>query len=312
MSKFSYLATPSKTIEVLEEFGLSTRKSLGQNFLVNDAIIGKILELSEVSCEDVVLEVGPGIGTLTCAMLESGARVVSVERDIRLYDVLPITLGFWAENFSLIKKDALDVVHSDLQCFSNGTQPVLPNKFVANLPYAVAATLILKYFEEFEFLKSATVMVQHEVAQRISAKVGSKNYGAYSVKLSMYAQCSGSFLVGPNNFMPAPHVDSEVIRLDRAPAVKCDGVALSPEELKSVCVVADAAFASRRKTILNSMKSYFSSRADLNSLTSEEVGELLNISNIDPKRRGETLTKSEFIALGVNYHQIVQGKQPII
>lgn len=307
MSNYSYLATPSKTIEVLSNFGLSTKKSLGQNFLVNDAIIGKILELSQVSSGDVVLEVGPGIGTLTCAMLDAGARVISVERDTRLYDVLPETLNPWITCFSLVKKDALDVTCDDICFFSEGNKRNLPNKFVANLPYAVAATLVLKYFQEFDFLKSATVMVQREVAQRISAKVGSKNYGAYSAKLAMYAQCSNSFLVGPNNFMPAPHVDSEVIRLDRVVSVKDNNDVLSTEELKSICTVADAAFASRRKTILNSFKAYFSSSANAKAFGAQEIQVLLSDANIDSKRRGETLSKEEFITLGLRYHEMINS-----
>jgi 16S rRNA (adenine1518-N6/adenine1519-N6)-dimethyltransferase len=177
--RLSPLSTPSATRAVLEAHGLATKKSLGQNFLVNDAILQKIVDLAELGPDDDVLEVGPGIGTLTIALLKTSGRVVSVERDTDLPAVLAETCAPWVDRFTLLNKDALDLSADDL--------PFAPNKLVANLPYAVAATVVLDVFERFASVESATVMVQAEVADRMAAQPGTKNYGAYTVKLRMFA-----------------------------------------------------------------------------------------------------------------------------
>ena len=339
----SPLATPAATRDVLEEHGLSTKHALGQNFLVNDAILQKIVELAQLDASDDVLEVGPGIGTLTIALLKCAGRVVSVERDADLPAVLEDTLEPWADRFALISKDALELteeeVHlalakcavsnegegrasrSDSPRFAaelraehtphaqagleahgvDGGARVFPNKFVANLPYAVAATLVLDFFQKFSQLESATVMVQKEVADRMCAEPGSKNYGAYTVKLRLYAEPAGRFLVSPNNFFPPPHVDSSVLRLDRRPVYDADGAPLDDALLRATCVMADAAFASRRKTISNSFKTYFASRGNAGKAFIGCIPDLLDECGIDAKRRGETLSLDEFIALGKAY-----------
>ena len=336
----SPLATPAATRDVLEEHGLSTKHALGQNFLVNDAILQKIVELARLDTSDDVLEVGPGIGTLTIALLKCAGRVVSVERDADLPAVLEDTLEPWADRFALISKDALELTEeevclalakcaipsegegrasrSDSPRFAaelraehtphaqagleahgvDGGARVFPNKFVANLPYAVAATLVLDFFQKFSQLESATVMVQKEVADRMCAEPGSKNYGAYTVKLRLYAEPAGRFLVSPNNFFPPPHVDSSVLRLDRRPVYDADGAPLDDALLRATCVMADAAFASRRKTISNSFKTYFASRGNAGKAFIGCIPDLLDECGIDAKRRGETLSLDEFIALG--------------
>lgn len=308
----SPLATPAATRDVLEEHGLSTKHALGQNFLVNDAILQKIVELAQLDASDDVLEVGPGIGTLTIALLKCAGRVVSVERDADLPAVLEDTLEPWAERFALISKDALELteeeVHLALAKYAprplgsgNSTRRSFSNKFVANLPYAVAATLVLDFFQKFSQLESATVMVQKEVADRMCAEPGSKNYGAYTVKLRLYAEPAGRFLVSPNNFFPPPHVDSSVLRLDRRPVFDADGEPLDDALLKATCAMADAAFASRRKTISNSFKTYFASRGNAGKAFIGCIPDLLDECGIDAKRRGETLSLDEFIALGKAY-----------
>ena len=309
----SPLASPAVTHDVLEFHGLSTKHSLGQNFLVNDAILQKIVDLAELREQDDVLEVGPGIGTLTIALLKRAGRVVSVERDRDLPKVLADTLEPWADRFALISKDALDLTEDDVRRALAGcgvaprgegqvdSSRAFPNKFVANLPYAVAATLVLDFFERFEWLESATVMVQKEVADRMCAEVGTKNYGAYTVKLRLHAEACGRFLVSPNNFFPPPHVDSSVIRLNRRPVFDAEGNELSPELLKAACAMADAAFASRRKTIANSFKMYFASRGNEGKAFIGGIPRLLDAAGIDARRRGETLTLDEFIALGAAY-----------
>ena len=288
----SPLATPRATRRVLEAFGLGTKHALGQNFLVSDVIIKKIIQLAGIAPDDCVLEVGPGIGTLTIPLLKHAGAVISVERDKDLPAVLAQTCSQWADHFTLLNKDALDLQLSDF-----GGQ--VPTRFVANLPYAVAATLILDYFERFESISSATVMVQKEVADRIMAQPGSKDYGAYTVKLGLHAQPAGRFAVGAGNFFPPPRVESAVVRLDRVTPCDGEGNALSPELVELACRMADAAFATRRKTIANSFKTYLAgAQAPIANLAGR-TGELFERAGIDPRRRGETLTQQEFIALGL-------------
>ena len=283
----------SATRAVLERHGLSAKYALGQNFLVSDGILRKIIDLAEVGAQDRVLEVGPGVGTLTIPLLKHAQHVASVEVDADLPAVLAETLAPWADRFTLIRKDALDLSPADV--------PFAPDKLVSNLPYAVAATVVLDFFEKFGSLESATIMVQKEVADRMSATPGNKNYGAYTVKLSLYAEPAGRFPVGPGNFFPPPHVDSAVLRLNRR--VPCDeaGAPLSPELVRATCTMADAAFASRRKTIANSCKAYFASWGKTGEAASACVGDMLAAAGVDPKRRGETLAQQEFIRLGKAY-----------
>lgn len=295
MTVFSPLASVSATRDVLARHGLATKKSLGQNFLVNDAAIGNICKLSEVSETDTVLEVGPGIGTLTVALLPRAAHVLSVERDAALPAVLAETCDDF-QNFTLLSKDALQLTEDDLrQAFGADAvaSHAAPNKFIANLPYAVAATLVLDYFQRFESIQSATVMVQSEVADRMAAKVGTKDYAAYSVKLQLIVQPTGRFQVSPGNFFPSPHVDSAVIRLDR----RSDS-GLCAREISDACTAAEAAFFMRRKTIANSMKGYFSGRGDAGKQTAAQVPAALEACGIDARRRGETLELAEFVELG--------------
>ena len=362
--RLSPLSTPSATRAVLEAHGIGTKYTLGQNFLVNDDVLKKIVALAEVGENDRILEVGPGIGTLTIALLKHAAGVVAIERDPDLPAVLADTLHPWREKFALIEKDALDVTRDDIvsvastmvepggdagcldrassaanetaqwavsqseDCLSESRyrvavpqeelQPSLPSKLVANLPYAVAATVVLDYFENFPFLDSATIMVQKEVADRMGAAVGTKNYGAYTVKLGLYAEPVGRFAVGPGNFFPPPRVDSAVIRLNRRVPLMADGAPASPEVIAAAALMADAAFTNRRKTIANSCKTYFSGRGPLSlgiagssaregapnialpdgAAIAERLPAIFDAAAIDPRRRGETLTQQEFLALG--------------
>ncbi len=302
--RLSPLASVSATRAVLESHGLATKHALGQNFLINDDILKKIVALAELEQGDFVLEVGPGIGTLSIALLKNASHLVSVERDNDLPAVLDETLAQWSDQFFLVSKDALDLTTDDLlQAASDlrAEEGKLPNKFVANLPYAVAATLVLDYFQRFDHIDSATVMVQKEVADRMSATPGNKNYGAYTVKLGMYAEPAGRFAVGPGNFFPPPHVDSAVLRLNRRRPLDDAGEALDAEAIRATCIMADAAFASRRKTLANSCKTYFTGRGDSGKETAEKLPAIFEAAGIDPKRRGETLDQAEFIRLGKAY-----------
>lgn len=300
--RLSSLAAVGATREVLQAHRLATKHALGQNFLVNDDVIKKIADLAGLVPGDFVLEVGPGIGTLTEALLKCSGHVISIERDRDLPAVLEGTLAEWADRFALIQKDALDLQETDLDaaCSQLGlSADERPNKFVSNLPYAVAATIILDFFERFSFVDSATVMVQREVGERIMATPGTKNYGAYTVKLSLFAKPVDKFLVSPGNFFPPPHVESMVVRLDRHQVVDADGSALSPEQRAAACVMADASFTNRRKTIANSCKAYFASRGD--GVAAKALPQMFAACGIEPSRRGETLSQAEFVALGKAY-----------
>ena len=293
MPAASPLASLSATRRVLEAHGLAAKHALGQNFLVNDGVVAKILALSEAGEGDTVLEVGPGIGTLTCALLPRVAHVVAVERDAELVPVLGETTAPWAERLTLLNRDAIGLSPADLHSV---WPDALPNKFIANLPYVVATALVLDYFRDLPSLDSATVMVQREVAERMMAAPGTKDYGAYTVKLQLRAKPAGHFAVKPESFHPAPKVTSMVIRLNRCTPASRDGSPLSEEVLAAADTLADAAFAQRRKTLANSFRGYFAAREggqDLLALALHAASR----AGIDTSRRGETLGLSEFVAL---------------
>lgn len=315
MTKLSPYTSVSQTRAVLQAHGLATKHSLGQNFLINDGIVQKIIDLAQVEATDDILEIGPGIGTLSVALLQRAHSVIAIECDPDLPVVLAQTTLPWVNTFALIQNDALKVSANDItRAFTMfdaasvgepaNKQPIsrtFPNKLVANLPYAIAATVVLDYFERFESLESMTVMVQHEVADRMMAQTGTKDYGAFTVKLSLYATPARRFAVTPGNFFPPPRVQSAVLRLNRVTACDAQGNALSPEDVRAACIMADAAFATRRKTIANSCKTYFTSRGEKGCALAEKLSDVFQQAGIDARRRGETLSREEFIALGRAY-----------
>lgn len=284
-------ASVAETRKVLDAYGLNTKKSFGQHFLINDGIVGKICDTAEIDKSDQVIEIGPGIGTLTYALLKNAASVVAVERDVDMLKILEKTCSDYEKSFTLINKDALKVTPSDLL-------GVVPNKLVANLPYAVAATLVLDFLQKFESLQSATVMVQSEVADRMCAKLGTKDYGAYTIKLSLYARPTARFNVGPQNFFPPPRVDSAVIRLDRHDLILEDGTPITQEIRHATCIMAEAAFANRRKTILNSCKTYFATKGVEGEKAIALLPEVLSAVGVNARIRGEELSSEDFLNLG--------------
>lgn len=296
----SWLANQRATKETLERFGLATKYRLGQNFLVQDHVIEKIVQLAEVQSTDVVVEVGPGLGTLTVALLDNACAVCSLEADSELEQVLAETCKEpHPDSFVLVMGDALAITPQKL-AEAYGTLPAvtqsaapsapMPTKFVSNLPYQVAATLILKFFQELPSLERAVVMVQAEVADRIAAKPSTKAYGAYTAKLSLFAQVTGRFEVGPGNFMPPPRVNSAVVRLDRTQARNpVTSKLLSEEELLHTMNVIDAAFAQRRKTIRNSMSA--------SGFDKDKLDQAFLATGIAPTVRAEVLTSQDFICL---------------
>ena len=296
----SWLANQRATKETLERFGLATKYRLGQNFLVQDHVIEKIVQLAEVQPTDVVVEVGPGLGTLTVALLDRARAVCSLEADSELEQVLAVTCKEpHPDSFALVMGDALAITPQKLAEAYNtlptvahdaATSAPMPTKFVSNLPYQVAATLILKFFQELPSLERAVVMVQAEVADRISAKPSTKAYGAYTAKLSLFAQVTGRFEVGPGNFMPPPRVSSAVVRLDRTQARNpVSSKLLSEEELLHTMRVIDAAFAQRRKTIRNSMSA--------SGFDKDKLDQAFLATGIAPTVRAEVLTSQDFICL---------------
>lgn len=296
----SWLANQRATKETLERFGLATKYRLGQNFLVQDHVIEKIVQLAEVQSTDVVVEVGPGLGTLTVALLDNACAVCSLEADSELEQVLAETCKEpHPDSFVLVMGDALAITpqkladaYSALPAVAHdaATSAPMPTKFVSNLPYQVAATLILKFFQELPSLERAVVMVQAEVADRIAAKPSTKAYGAYTAKLSLFAQVTGRFEVGPGNFMPPPRVNSAVVRLDRTQARNpVTSKLLSEEELLHTMSVIDAAFAQRRKTIRNSMSA--------SGFDKDKLDQAFLATGIAPTARAEVLTSQDFICL---------------
>lgn len=276
----SPLANPGATRALLETYGLATKHRLGQNFLIDNHVIEKIMDLAALRGSERVVEVGPGIGTLTLALLQDAARVVSVEADGELEPVLR-THALEHDNFAYIMGDALRVAPERIAEACGGA----PEMLVANLPYNVAATIILQFFQTMPDLRSAVVMVQKEVADRIAAHPGTKTYGGYTAKLGLYAGVTGRFEVPPRCFMPAPHVDSAVVRLDR------HEVPPAPEasDVDRICEVIDAAFAQRRKTIRNSMSASGFDKAALDAAFSA--------CGIAPTARAETLGVEDFVRL---------------
>lgn len=282
---YSYLANARETKAVLEQHGLAAKHRLGQNFLVDDGVIGRILELAELTPQDVVLEVGPGIGTLTVALLPRAGAVVAIEADSSLPAVLAETCAQDSERLAVVEGDALRVpsvrIAEALAGLGVAGIGAMPDKLVSNLPYQVAATVILRTFETMPGIQRAVVMVQREVADRICAAPGTREYGGYTAKLALLGRVTGRFEVGPQSFVPAPHVDSAVVRIER--------VAQPTEETTRAGQVIDAAFAQRRKTIRNSMKARGFEAGALDAAFAQ--------TGIAPTARAERLSPEEFLDL---------------
>lgn len=277
---FVSLATPSKTIEILEKFNIRLSKRLGQNFLVDQNVLGKIVKVADLKSTDVVLEVGPGIGTLTQELAKRASAVLAVEIDEKLLAVLGETLkGF--DNVKLVRLDALDLNLDDLP-----PDIPRPNKMVSNLPYNIASPLLIKFLVECPRIDEFVFMIQREVADRIIASPGCKDYGILTLKIQYHARPEIAFFVSRRAFLPSPEVDSAVMKLMRlpsSPAIGGDSVHLFQ--------VIEAAFGHRRKTVRNAL---------LTSDFGYEKGwveRALRIARIDPHRRGETLSLEEFARL---------------
>ena len=262
--------------ELAAALELKPSKSLGQNFVIDSNVCTKIVRTAAVGPTDIALEIGPGLGSLTLALLESAASVVAVEIDPRLAGQLPITVSSHfehPENLTVLNQDALTIQ----------ALPVNPTVLVANLPYNVSVPVLLHLLEKFESLRTGVVMVQAEVADRLAAKPGTKDYGIPSVKSAWWAEVKGAGSVSRSVFWPAPNVDSKLVSFTRRQTP-------GDEELRlKVFTIIDAAFAQRRKMLRSALSSLYGS--------SSAAEEILMRAKIDPTLRGEALEIAGFCAI---------------
>jgi len=262
--------------ELAAALDLKPSKSLGQNFVIDSNVCTKIVRTAAVGPTDIALEIGPGLGSLTLALLESAASVVAVEIDSRLAGQLPITVANHfehPENLTVLNQDALTIQ----------TLPVDPTVLVANLPYNVSVPVLLHLLERFGSLRTGVVMVQAEVADRLAAKPGTKDYGIPSVKAAWWAEVKGAGSVSRSVFWPAPNVDSKLVSFTRRQTP-------GDEVLRrKVFTIIDAAFAQRRKMLRSALSSLYGS--------SSAAEQILQRADIDPTLRGEALEISSFCAI---------------
>lgn len=269
----SVIASPEVVHYICKRFDIKMSKKLGQNFLIKRGIVDEIVHAAELTPGEPVLEVGPGIGTLTQGLAQSGADVTAIELDRRLLEVLDTTLASY-DNVRIIHGDVLKL---DVPSIMNHK----PFKVVANLPYYITTPIIMSLLESKLPIERFVVMVQKEVALRMVAKPGTKDYGALSVAVQYYTEPDIVLDVPPKSFLPAPAVTSSVIR-----CVLRDKPPVDVIDEKLFFRVVKAGFAQRRKTFANTMKT--------TGLSKDRIEELLAKANIDGQRRGETFTLQEF------------------
>ena len=276
------LGIPSNTIEILKKYNFNFQKRFGQNFLIDTHILEKIVDEAGIDEDDCVLEIGPGIGTMTQYLCERAGRVIAVEIDKALIPILNDTLSSY-NNVTIINEDILKVDITKLCNEYNNGRPI---KVVANLPYYITTPIIMGLFESGCPLESITIMVQKEVADRMKCGPGSKDYGALSLAVQFYSNPEIVAYVSPESFIPKPGVGSAVIRLTRyeKPPVEVD-------DEKYMFALIRAAFNMRRKTMVNSLMS-----SNL-GLTKEEILEAIKNLGLSATVRGEALTLEEFAAL---------------
>lgn len=278
------IAQKDVTLHILKTFGIHMSKRLGQNFLIDSQVVAGIVDAAQITAGDAVLEIGPGIGTLTQGLAEAGAAVTAVELDRRLLDVLAKTLTGY-DNVKVIHGDILQI---DISREINQER----YKVVANLPYYITTPIIMKLLEDRLPIDILVTMVQKEVAQRMVAGPGGKDYGALSVAVQYYTQPEIMFSVPPRAFIPAPAVESAVIR--------CTVRSEPPVQVGSEKMffrVVKAAFAQRRKTLANSLKAA--------GLDKEAVIQVLAEAGIDGRRRGEQLSLAEFAAVANAWTKLI-------
>lgn len=282
------LGIPANTIAVLQKYSFHFQKKFGQNFLIDPHVLDKIIASAEVGEEDCILEIGPGIGTMTQYLAENAREVIAVEIDKALIPILQDTLSGY-DNITIINKDILKVDINKIVEEKNNGKPI---KIVANLPYYITTPIIMGLFENHVPMKSITIMVQKEVADRMQVGPGTKDYGALSLAVQYYARPEIVANVPPNCFMPRPNVGSAVIRLTRY-----DKPPVEVTDEKYMFSVIRASFNQRRKTLVNGL---------LNSgnlgIAKQDILEVLQQMKLSETVRGETLTLEQFaeLANGLN------------
>lgn len=277
------LGIPQNTIEILQKYHFNFQKKFGQNFLIDTSVLDRIIAAAEITKDDCILEIGPGIGTMTQYLAESAGEVVAVEIDKNLIPILEDTLSAY-DNVTVINDDILKVDVNKIVEEKNGGRPV---KVVANLPYYITTPIIMGLFENHVPLKSITIMVQKEVADRMQVGPGTKDYGALSLAVQYYAKPEIVANVPPNCFIPRPNVGSAVIRLTRyeKPPVQV-------EDEKKMFSLIRASFNQRRKTLVNGL-----GNAPELGVSKERVAAVLEEMQLSPTVRGEALTLEQFARL---------------
>lgn len=285
------LGNPQKTIEIIQKYQFAFQKKFGQNFLIDQHVLEKIIGAAGVTKEDMVLEIGPGIGTMTQYLAENAGQVVAVEIDKNLIPILEETLAAY-DNVTVINEDILKL---DIKALAREHNDGKPIKVVANLPYYITTPIIMGLFESDVPIDNITVMVQKEVAQRMQAGPGTKDYGALSLAVQYYANPYIAANVPPNCFIPRPNVGSAVIRLTRhqMPPVAVKEPALMFELIR-------ASFNQRRKTLQNSLNN-----AQNLNFTKDQIAAAIESLKVAPNVRGETLTLSQFAGLANYFSSIL-------
>ena len=277
------LGNPQNTIAVLQKYNFSFQKKFGQNFLIDTHVLDKIIRAAGITKDDMVLEIGPGIGTMTQYLAEAASKVTAVEIDKNLIPILEDTLSEY-DNVTIINEDVLKL---DIRRLADEENQGRPIKVVANLPYYITTPIIMGLFENHVPMESITVMVQKEVADRMQTGPGSKDYGALSLAVQYYAEPYIVANVPPNCFMPRPRVGSAVIRLTchKQPPVEV-------KDEKLMFDIIRASFNQRRKTLANGLKN-----SDKLKYSREEIEEAIQSLGKGASVRGEALTLEEFAAL---------------
>lgn len=277
------LGNPTGTNEILRKFNLTAQKRYGQNFLIDSNILEKIVSAAGIGKDDTVLEIGPGIGTLTQYLCENAQKVIAVEIDRQMIPVLEYTLSDY-DNVRIINEDVLKL---DLCTLIGEESPERPIKVVANLPYYITTPIIMELLEMDVPVESITVMIQKEVAERMQEGPGSKDYGALSLAVQYYSNAEIKTIVSPNCFIPRPNVESAVIKLEKYE--KCP---VEVKDSKLMFRIIKGAFEQRRKTLTNALSHSSAYRTD-----KDEIVKALDQMGKNPNIRGEELTLEDFARL---------------
>ncbi len=277
------LANPANTVAVLQKYQFRFQKKFGQNFLIRPRILEEIIEAAQITKNDCVLEIGPGIGTMTQYLCEAAKKVIAVEIDSSLIPILNDTLSAY-DNVKILNKDILKTDIAGLAREENGGNPV---KVVANLPYYITTPIIMQLFESHAPVDSITVMVQKEVAERMQSGPGTKDYGALSLAVQYYAMPKMVTTVSPDCFMPQPKVGSAVIRL-----TKHEKPPVHVKSEKLLFQIIRASFNQRRKTLANGLNNFGAF-----SIAKEELQECIKKLGVSESVRGETLSLEQFARL---------------